>query len=603
MKKSFFSLLTIIVFSLFFTGCKNLPKEESTNHEIKNTFENDITSIVNKMSTREKIGQVMLMNFRFWDEDEKPILEAKKNRTPLKLHNQKILNIIKNYHIGSVILFSESLTSEENAKLMIEEFQNTSKLGNNLPLLISIDQEGGTVNNLLCGTAFPSAMAIGKTGDTENAYLVGNAIAKELQALGFNCDFAPDCDVNSNIANPVIGLRSYGEDANTVKSFSVAMAKGLKDGGVIACAKHFPGHGDTATDSHHGLPKIKKSKSAWEKCDLIPFKNAIDSSIPMIMSAHIQYPSLDNSKIKSSKTNKNITRPATLSKKILTDVLRGELNFNGVVVTDALDMSAITNNFTPSEATIEAINAGADLLCHPINIYCNADLEKCENFFTTLEKYYNENNLQMKRLNEAVCRVLTLKKKYGILSVNKADKNLLEKINFTEHKNLSYNIEKSAITKNKNFLETPFKIKKNDKILFILSYKDEVASFKNCVLRLQEKGKILENTTCTFYCYEKETDVTLELKEKIKDATHIIFETTLTGYAVKNPKLWNCLTAKKIGNYIEQCKKIRQTVVVSNYLPYEKNILPQFNIYNVYNYKTGWALYALEPIFGITLER
>jgi len=593
-----FVCLAFLLFSLLLS-CKT--NSLSTQ---KPTFEDDITSYVNQMTTREKIGQIMLMNFRFWD----ATYTEGQTRTPLKPSNRKILNTISNYHIGNVILFSESLRDEKSAVLMISKFKAASK---KIPLLVGIDQEGGTVSNLNFGTAFPSAMAIGKTGNSQNAYLTGKAIANEISAVGFNCDFAPVCDVNSNPANPVIGIRSYGDSPVIVSDFSLKMFEGLASGNIISTAKHFPGHGDTAVDSHHGLPRVSKSYNAWKKTDLPPFKNLIANNIPMIMSAHIQFPALDNSKILASKTHEYITRPATLSNKILTGILRNKLRFEGVIVTDALDMAAIRKNFTEEEAAIEAIHAGANLLCHPVNVYSESDLLKIENFFVVLENHFNADSSAMEILDESVCRVLTLKKNYGLFPVSKNGSGVSRKANgagfgknsranavngtdVASHKNLAIEIERKALSS----VELNWKPTKGETVLLITSYKENQFYYKEPLENLQKRT----GAKIDFYSYEKEKTVSEELQTKIQNATYIILETTLTGYAVKNPNLWNSLCAKKIGSCILKNGKKEQTAVISCYLPYEEKILKSFNIYYVYNYKNNWRVFALEPIFGIKVR-
>ena len=389
------------------------------------TFDSDVIQLVNSISVSEKIGQVFLMNFRFWKQSEtnneeivNEVYHTETVKIPVAgVHkiNPTIEKMIKKYHIGNVIICTENLKNTDEAVKFIYDLQNLAVKNNGIPMLTGVDQEGGRVTRVKQSVKFPPARTIGLKGDTDLAFTEGEYLAEQISAFGMNLDFAPDCDVDSNPKNRVIGDRSYSTDAETAGKFSLAVHKGLKNKNVIACAKHFPGHGDTAIDSHIGLPKIKKSKSRWLKCEAVPFKMNIDNGIPMIMTAHIQYPALDKSKIKSDKTDKVITRPATLSKKILTDILRGELGFEGVICTDAMDMHAISKNFTESRAVIEALNAGADLICHPLEVISVDDIPRVEKMYCDIEKAVEDGTLPMERLDNAVMRIVQLKKDYKIL--------------------------------------------------------------------------------------------------------------------------------------------------------------------------------------------
>lgn len=401
----------------------------STNQKsvAKSSFDSDVIKIVNKMSVREKIGQVFLINFRFFDVNEwnfphgdlieyEDINGKKYNVVAVDRLNSTITTAIKKYHIGNVILFAENFNSTKSAVNLISRMQLAATSSGNLPLIISVDQEGGRVNRFFQTTVYPPAAVIGMTKKPELAFTEGQYLAEQCTAFGINLDFAPVCDVNSNPKNPVIGDRSFSSVPKTAALFSAELSKGLSSKNVISCAKHFPGHGDTDTDSHLGLPVIRKSKSQWNSCEAVPFKKIISENIPVIMSAHIQYPALDSSKIKAQKTGRMIVRPATLSKKILTDLLRGELGFEGVICTDALDMRAISKNFTESQAVIEALNAGADMLCNPIQIISQKDISRLEDLYQKIELAIKDGSLSEARLTEAAMRIVQLKKDYGILS-------------------------------------------------------------------------------------------------------------------------------------------------------------------------------------------
>jgi len=221
---------------------------------------------------------------------------------------------------------------------------------------IAIDHEGGRVMRVGAPfTHFPPAAAIGRSGDARLAYAVGIAMATELRSIGIDISFSPVLDVNSNPANPVIGDRSFGADPQLVAAMGVAQMRGLLDGGVLPCAKHFPGHGDTAQDSHLELPFVRRTRAELDAVELLPFRAAIAAAAPMIMSAHVVYPALDPS------------GPATMSRRILTQLLREELGFAGVIATDDLDMGAIAEHHEIGAAAVAIVAAGADLL-----LLCNS---------------------------------------------------------------------------------------------------------------------------------------------------------------------------------------------------------------------------------------
>ena len=249
---------------------------------------------------------------------------------------------------GGVILFGRNYTDLETLTTLCEELH---AINQDNPPLVAIDHEGGRVHRLTPPfTHFPPAAHIGHTHSPDLAYQVGLAMGRELQAVGIDLDFAPVLDVFSNPDNTVIGDRAFSTDPHQVARFGCALARGLREAGVIPCGKHFPGHGATLLDSHHDLPRDERAANAFEEIDLIPFRRACQEHIEMIMTAHVLYPALDPE------------RPATLSPHILTDLLRKQLGFSGVIVSDDLEMGAIVHHSSVEQAAVDALSAGADLL-------------------------------------------------------------------------------------------------------------------------------------------------------------------------------------------------------------------------------------------------
>lgn len=270
---------------------------------------------------------------------------------------------LEDLHVGGVILFRRNVGSPAQISALTAELHALPSRP-----LVAIDHEGGRVLRLSEPfTRFPPAALVGRTHDTNLAYRVGRAMAEELASVGIDLSFAPVLDVHSNPANPVIGDRAFGSDPALVSDMGIALMRGLHDGGVISCGKHFPGHGDTEKDSHLELPVVRRSRVQLEQTELVPFRAAIAADVPMLMSAHVLYPALD------------AEYPATLSRTILTDLLRGELGFTGVVASDDLDMRAILNHQSIGDAAVASLRAGVDVL-----LVCQ-ELQHAVEAFTAVE--------------------------------------------------------------------------------------------------------------------------------------------------------------------------------------------------------------------------
>ncbi|MHC1692121.1 MAG: beta-N-acetylhexosaminidase [Sphaerochaetaceae bacterium] len=262
------------------------------------------------------------------------------------------IDLVKTRKVGNVILFAHNIESKTQLLQLCCAIQKLVREQTGHEAFIAIDQEGGMVTRLSeDATNIPGAMAIAATGNPVNAYRAGLITARELRALGVNFNLAPVMDVNSNKNNPVIGVRSYGDTTRTVSHFGVQMIKGLTDGGVLCAAKHFPGHGDTDVDSHLGLPMVDKSLAELEQNDLAPFKAAIGMDVPGIMSSHILFPQLEPGKI-----------PATMSRTILTGILKERMGFHGLVLSDCMEMGAISDYYGSVNGAVAAIQAGVDLV-------------------------------------------------------------------------------------------------------------------------------------------------------------------------------------------------------------------------------------------------
>jgi beta-N-acetylhexosaminidase len=326
------------------------------------------------MTSREKIGQLFMVGFM---------------GTTV---TSELGSFIKEYKPGGVILFSRNLESVEQIVELTNDLQRCSPQA---PLLISIDQEGGRVSRLPKGfTIFPPCELIGRCNSGELAYAVAATTAKELRAVGINMNMAPVLDVNSNPDNPVIGDRAFGSVSDVVSEMALVTAAGLQDNKVVACGKHFPGHGDTNADSHKELPVVEASRERLETVEFPPFRRAAAAGIETMMTAHVLYKALDD------------RLPATLSPDIITHLLREQMRYDGVVLTDDLEMHAIVDHYGPGDAAVRAFLAGCDVL-----LICK-DRDREIAAFESVEKAVASGTIATKRLDQSVTRIQRVKQRY-----------------------------------------------------------------------------------------------------------------------------------------------------------------------------------------------
>ncbi len=304
--------------------------------------------------------------------------------------------LVRDFGVGTIVLFARNVAGPEQLAELVRELQETARdAGHDQPLLAAVDQEGGRVARLRePWTTWPPARALGRTGSEEIARGFGAALADELSACGIRVDFAPVVDVDTNPNNPVIGDRSFGDDPDLVGRLGAAMIRGLQDGGVAACAKHFPGHGDTAVDSHLELPAVDHRRGRLQDVELRPFRKAVEAGVAMVMTAHVLVREIDDA------------LPATLSPKLVGGVLRRDLGFGGVVVSDDLDMQAIAKRWRPAQTAALAATAGCDLLC-----YCrdhDAQVEAIEGLIRAVES----GEIAFKEAEAAEGRIRRLKDRF-----------------------------------------------------------------------------------------------------------------------------------------------------------------------------------------------
>ncbi|MEH0633875.1 glycoside hydrolase family 3 protein [Streptomyces bottropensis] len=352
--------------------------------------------LISRMTLEEKVGQLFVM--RVYGHSATAPDQADIDANLQELGVRTAAELLARYRVGGIIYFSWAHNTRDPHQIaaLSNGIQRASlALPRGLPVLVSTDQEHGAVARVgRPATLLPGAMALGAGGSASDAREAGRVSGAELRALGVRQDYAPVADVNVNPANPVIGVRSFGADPQAVSKLVAAQVKGYQGAGVAATAKHFPGHGDTAVDSHYGFPVIEHTRAQWSTLDAPPFRAAIRAGIDSIMTAHIMVPALDPS-----------GDPATLSRPILTGILRGELGYDGVVVTDSLGMQGVREKYGDDQVPVLALRAGVDQLLNPpsIDVAWNAVLAAVR-----------AGRLTEARLDASVLRILRLKAKLGL---------------------------------------------------------------------------------------------------------------------------------------------------------------------------------------------
>ncbi|WP_042478930.1 beta-N-acetylhexosaminidase [Bacillus ndiopicus] len=341
-------------------------------------LKDEVAEMISQMTLDEKIGQMMF---------------AGVTGTMLQ---QETSSLIHDFKVGGMILYANNLETPQQSITLINDLM-AANVDNRHPLFIGTDQEGGTVARLPGPLKnFPTNKIIGNINQPQFSFEVGKLLGEQLRAFGFNLDFAPVMDVNSNPNNPVIGDRSFSNNPNIVSELGIQTMKGLESKQVIPVIKHFPGHGDTSVDSHLELPKVTKSLEDLNKMELIPFKAAIENGADVVMVAHILLPKIDQK------------YPASMSKEIITGILRDQIGFNGVVMTDDMTMGAITNHFDIGQAAVDAVKAGNDiiLIAHSASNVTSA--------IEAVKAAINNGEIAEDRINESVRRIIQLKQKYQL---------------------------------------------------------------------------------------------------------------------------------------------------------------------------------------------
>ena len=387
--KMFIRLFSVLLsIMLFCTGC-GVNKENSKSDVVENkepTVDDKVEKIVNNMTLEEKVGQIFMVVPEAVDKDG----------GSTTVFTENIEKEVEKYNLGGYILFAANIENPTQTQELINGFKKSSKI----QPFIGVDEEGGRVarigKNSAMGVEKIEPMAqVGKSQNYERANEIGTTIGKYIKNLGFNLDFAPDTDVLTDSNNTEIGDRSFGNDPEVVGKMATEVVKGLQSENISTVLKHFPGHGGSIGNSHQGFSLCNRTEEELKKCEIVPFKTAIENGADCVMVAHMSLPNV---------TGDNI--PATLSKKVVTDMLKTELNFKGVVFSDSMSMGAITENYGTGDACVKAVEAGIDMVLMPENLdeAYNAVLEAVKN-----------GKISQERLDDAVSRIIKAKIQRGII--------------------------------------------------------------------------------------------------------------------------------------------------------------------------------------------
>ncbi len=550
MKKALSVMMSLILICSVFSGCDRFYGEnEATESDIvfEISGEEDETAetlgenidyskcedILNSMSVEEKISQMIMPAFRYYTDDYGQ-LEA------VTEINDDIRECLNSHGFAGVILFAQNISDCEQTVRLIDSLQTANAANDDRPqLFVAVDQEGGSITRIDFGTSFCGNMALGATGDPENARVSGEIIGSELSALGFNVDFAPVVDVNNNPSNPIIGVRSFSDDAEMTSMFGKAFMQGLQTTGVAASLKHFPGHGDTSTDSHTGLPCINKTYDELKENELLPFKSCSDSGADMIMTAHIQFPLIESETYTSVGSGEEVYLPATLSKTIVTDILRNDIGYDGVVITDGMLMDAIAQNFSILDSARLAFGAGVDILLMPVDTSSKYGIDELEGYISDIATLVEDGEIPSENIDSSVMRILKLKQRKGLLEkydgseIDKKIETAKTTVGSSENRLKEWETAKKSITLLKNENGTlPIK-SPGGKTVVLTADADENEPVEYVFSLLKSEGKIPETAEVSVLCYSYYDTETL--RNEIYGAENVIALSKLDYAAQLNP--------------------------------------------------------------------
>ena len=521
---------------------------------------------INELTLEEQIGQLLMVGF------------------PGTSPTPELIELIQRYHVGNIILFSRNVRDARQLHELTSRLQELAReAGQRFPLLIAIDQENGMVQRLgEDATIFPGNMALGATASEQNAYEVALAAGLELRALGVNLNLAPVVDVNNNPANPVIGVRSFGENPSQVARMAGAEIRGYQSAGVATCIKHFPGHGDTATDSHLSMPVVPYGLERLEQIEFVPFKSGIAAGTDCVMTAHIYFPAL------MGETN----LPATLSPAVIDGLLRKQLGFQGVIISDCLEMNAVSETVGVARGTVLAQQAGNDLIL--ISHLFERQLAGIE----ALKSAVQTGEIAPEQIRQATERVLALKARLQSRAEQQTAEQTLDWVGCEAHRQLRDQIYERAITLVRdNDQLLPLHLESEQRLLVVYAHRD-------IWTQVEDKGYPEEFLVENLRLRHPNTSAIVLTEQTTPDEYEKLYQTAAEASTVLMVTVNALLDQQQVTVMHRLNATGRPLIGLAAYSPYDLLAFPELGTYLVtYEYTRPAIAAAIRILFGDILPQ
>jgi beta-N-acetylhexosaminidase len=517
-----------------------------------------MSDVLSDLTLEEQIGQLMVVGF------------------PGTTPTPQLIELIQRYHVGNIILFSRNVQSARQLRALTSELQAIAhKAGQRYPLLIALDQENGMVQRLGAdATVFPGNMALGAVGSEQSAYDVALASGLELRAAGVNFNLAPVVDVNNNPANPVIGVRSFGEDPQQVARLASAEIRGYQKAGIATCIKHFPGHGDTATDSHLAMPIVPYDLQRLDALELVPFKSGIAAGTDSVMIAHIYFPALMG----------HTELPATLSSAVVRDLLREKFGFQGVIITDCLEMNAVSETVGVGRGAVLAQQAGNDLIL--ISHRYDRQLAGIE----AIKAAVREGAISPAQIQQSVERILQLKERLNNQEQTSQDGDI---VGCQPHQQLSaqiYERSTTVVRDQKHLL--PLHLAPEQRLLLVYTHRE-------IWTQVEDKGYPEAFLVELLRQHHSNTTVSVLTPQTTTSEYETLYQTASEVDAILMVTINALLDPQQVQVMQKLLETGRPVIGLAPYMPYDLLAFPQLGTYLVtYEYTRPAIAAAVRVLFG-----
>jgi len=517
-----------------------------------------MSDVISDLTLEEQIGQLMMVGF------------------PGTTPTPQLLELIQRHHVGNIILFSRNVQSARQLRTLTSDLQTIARqAGHRYPLLIALDQENGMVQRLgTDATIFPGNMALGAVGSEERAYEVALAAGLELRAAGVNFNLAPVVDVNNNPANPVIGVRSFGEDPQQVALLASAEIRGYQKAGVATCIKHFPGHGDTATDSHLAMPTVPYDLQRLDAVELVPFKSGIAAGTDSVMTAHIYFPALMG----------DTELPATLSPAVVHQLLREKLGFQGVIITDCLEMNAVSETVGVGKGAVLAQQAGNDLIL--ISHRYDRQLAGIE----AVKAAVREGTISPAQIQQSVARILQLKER---LNNQEQTIQTIDIVGCQAHQQLSAQIyeQSTTVVRDQQHL-LPLRLAPEQRLLLVYTHRE-------IWTQVEDKGYPEAFLVELLRQHHAHTTVSVLTPETSPTEYETLYQVASESDAILLVTINALLDPQQVQVMQKLLATGRPVIGLAPYMPYDLLAFPQLGTYLVtYEYTRPAIAAAVRVLFG-----